>query len=290
MSAQVSALQLREAVRDTFDRVANAPNDAYRFEVGPALAEAVGYPAEVLARFQPALETFTGLAYLHDYLGLRRGERVLDLGCGDGVLTAKLAGLGCAAVGVDAGPDMVRAARALGVDARVMDGHALAFEREFDAVFSNAALHWMKTDPDAVIAGVARALRPGGRFVAEMGGQGNVAAITVALVAALNRRGLDGAAAIPWYFPTPAEYGAKLERHGFEVRRIELLPRPTPLAKGMAAWLETFGEPFLQRLAPAERPPFTAEVVELLRPVLRDGAGYWTADYVRLRFAAVLHH
>ncbi|HEX6013681.1 MAG TPA: methyltransferase domain-containing protein [Geminicoccaceae bacterium] len=225
-----------------------------------------------------------------ELLAPRAGERVLDLGCGDGVLTAKLAGLGCAAVGVDAGPDMVRAARALGVDARVMDGHALAFEREFDAVFSNAALHWMKADPDAVIAGVARALRPGGRFVAEMGGQGNVAAITEALVAALNRRGLDGAAAIPWYFPTPAEYGAKLERHGFEVRRIELLPRPTPLAKGMAAWLETFGEPFLQRLAPAERPPFTAEVVELLRPVLRDGAGYWTADYVRLRFAAVLHH
>ena len=225
-----------------------------------------------------------------ELLAPRAGERILDLGCGDGVLTAKLAGLGCAAVGVDAGPDMVRAARALGVDARVMDGHALSFDREFDAVFSNAALHWMKVDPDAVVAGVARALRPGGRFVAEMGGQGNVAAVTVALVAALDRRGLDGAAAIPWYFPTPSEYGAKLESHGFEVQRMELLPRPTPLPTGMAAWLDTFAEPFLRRLAPDERPPFTAEVVELLRPVLRDSAGRWTADYVRLRFAAVLHH
>jgi SAM-dependent methyltransferase len=225
-----------------------------------------------------------------ELLAPRAGERILDLGCGDGVLTAKLAGVGCATVGVDAGPDMVHAARALGVNALVMDGHALAFDREFDAVFSNAALHWMKADPDAVVASVARALRPGGRFVAEMGGQGNVAAITVALVAALNRRGLDGPAAIPWYFPTPAEYGAKLERHGFEVRRMELLPRPTLLPTGMAAWLDTFAEPFLRLLAPAEREPFKAEVVELLRPVLRDGAGHWTADYVRLRFAAVLHH
>jgi SAM-dependent methyltransferase len=112
-----------------------------------------------------------GMPVVEQLLAPQAGERVLDLGCGDGVLTAKLAGLGCAAVGVDAGPDMVRAARALGVDARVVDGHALAFDREFDAVFSNAALHWMKADPDAVVAGVARALRPGGRFVAEMGGR-----------------------------------------------------------------------------------------------------------------------
>jgi SAM-dependent methyltransferase len=218
------------------------------------------------------------------------GERVLDLGCGDGVLTAKLAELGCAVVGVDAGPDMVRSARARGVDARLADGHSLAFEREFDAVFSNAALHWMSADPDRVIAGVARALRPGGRFVAEMGGHGNVAAITVALVAALNRRGLDGAAAIPWYFPTAQEYRARLERQGFVVRRMELLPRPTPLPTGMAPWLDTFAEPFLKQLPAAEHASLKADVVELLRPALCDGAGRWTADYVRLRFAAVVHH
>jgi trans-aconitate methyltransferase len=223
-----------------------------------------------------------------ELLAPRPGERILDLGCGDGVLTAKLAALGCTVVGVDAGPDMVRSACARGVDARVMDGHALDFEAEFDAVFSNAALHWMRADPDAVIAGAARALRPGGRFVGEMGGHGNVAAITVALVATLDRHGHDGAAAIPWFFPGPDEYRSRLERQGFEVGSIQLLPRPTPLPTGMAPWLETFAEPFLGRLPEAERGAVRAEVVELLRPVLCDPAGRWTADYVRLRFAANL--
>lgn len=223
-----------------------------------------------------------------ELLAPRPGERILDLGCGDGVLTARLAALGCAVVGVDAGPDMVRGACARGVDARLMDGHALTFEQEFDAVFSNAALHWMRADPDAVIAGVARAVRPGGRFVGEMGGHGNVAAITVALTAALNRRGMDGAAAIPWYFPGADEYRRRLEQRGFVVTSIELLPRPTPLPTGMAPWLETFAEPFLRRVPEAERGAVKAEVVALLRPVLCDHVGRWTADYVRLRFAANL--
>jgi SAM-dependent methyltransferase len=183
---------------------------------------------------------------------------------------------------------MVRAAQALGVDARLADGAALPFAREFDAVFSNAALHWMRADPDAVIAGVARSLSPGGRFVGEFGGHGNVAAIIVALVAALARRGIDGAALIPWYFPTPAEYRARLEGQGFAVTAIELIARPTPLPTGMAAWLETFADPFLRPLAEKERPAVRAEAVELLRHVLCDSTGRWTADYVRLRFAAVL--
>ena len=216
------------------------------------------------------------------------GERILDLGCGDGALTARLAEAGCEVVGVDADPDMVRAARQCGVDARLADGAGLPFEREFDAVFSNAALHWMKADPDAVIAGVARALRPGGRFVGEFGGHGNVAAVTVALLAVLARHGVDGSAAHPWYFPTPDEYSDRLTRHGFAVRSIALIPRPTFLPTGMAAWLDTFGNPFFLRIAPQDRAAARDAAVDLLRHALQDRDGQWTADYVRLRFAAVM--
>jgi SAM-dependent methyltransferase len=216
------------------------------------------------------------------------GERILDLGCGDGALTRKLAELGCDVVGVDAGPDMIRVARELGLDAHVVDGHELAFEREFDAVFSNAALHWMKRDPDAVVAGVARALKPGGRFVGEFGGHGNVAAIVTALLAVLARRDLDGMRGHPWYFPTPAAYRKCLEAHGFRVESIDLIPRPTPLPTGMSAWLDTFAEPMLKLLPEGERATVKEEAVELLAPTLRDEAGNWTADYVRLRFRAVL--
>ena len=223
-----------------------------------------------------------------ELLAPRPGERILDLGCGDGVLTRKLTELGCAAVGVDASPDMVREAQALGVDARLADGADLDFDAEFDAVFSNAALHWMSADPDRVIRGVARALRPGGRFVGEFGGHGNVAAIIVALLAVLRRRGIDGTELHPWFFPTPAEYRDRLEAQGFTVERIDLIPRPTPLPTGMAAWLATFADPFLRSIPHAQREQVRAEAVELLRPVLEDKSGAWTADYVRLRFAAVL--
>jgi SAM-dependent methyltransferase len=222
-----------------------------------------------------------------DLLAPKAGERILDLGCGDGVLTEKLAGLGCSVVGVDAAPDMIAAARTRGLDARVMDGESLAFEHEFDAVFSNAALHWMRR-PATVIAGVKRALRPGGRFVGEFGGHTNCAAIVVALIAVLDRRGIDGAAAIPWYFPTPEAYRAELATQGFTVESIDLIPRPTPLPTDMAGWLETFAEGLFAHLAPDERPVARDEVIALLRPCLCDTEGRWTADYVRLRFAARL--
>jgi trans-aconitate methyltransferase len=220
-----------------------------------------------------------------ELLAPQAGERVLDLGCGDGALTRKLAELGVDVVGVDSSVEQVAAARGLGLDARVMSGDALTFADEFDAVFSNAALHWMLR-PAEVITGVWRALRPGGRFVGEMGGHGNVGHIVSALVAALERRGLDGRAAIPWYFPTPDAYRALLGARGFEVRSIELFPRPTPLPGDIVGWLESFAENFTRRVAPAQRPAFLDEVAAALRPTLCDAEGRWTADYVRLRFAA----
>jgi SAM-dependent methyltransferase len=220
-----------------------------------------------------------------DLLAPRAGERILDLGCGDGALTAKLAAMGCDIVGVDGSAEQIGAARALGLDARVANGQALDFDGEFDAVFSNAALHWMK-DADAVIAGVWRALRPGGRFVGELGGFGCVDRIRKALHAALVRRGVDPTNIDPWYFPTPEDYGGRLAARGFVVRSCELIPRPTPLPTDVTGWLEVFAVAFTAPLPPADRAPFLAEVQEALRPALCDAEGHWTADYVRLRFAA----
>ena len=215
------------------------------------------------------------------------GERILDLGCGDGALTRRLVDLGCRVVGVDAGADMVAAARAAGIDARVVDGHDLRFRAEFDAVFSNAALHWMK-EPHRVVAGVRAALVPSGRFVGEFGGRGNVATILGALDAALARRGIDAATLSPFWFPDVDEYRGLLEAHGFAVQALDLFPRPTPLPGSLVAWLETFAQPFGSVLPADERPALLAEVAEACRPALCDSAGRWQADYVRLRFAARL--
>jgi trans-aconitate methyltransferase len=221
-----------------------------------------------------------------ELLAPRPGERILDLGCGDGALTAKLAGLGCRVVGVDASLAQARAARQRGLDVAVVDGHDLPLRPAFDAVFSNAALHWMP-HARAVMAGVWRALEPGGRFVAEMGGRGNVAAIRSALYTALDRRGIDAAAIDPWYFPDPDAYAALLREQGFSVLSMELLPRPTPLPGDMAGWLATFAETFTVVLPEADRPAFVAEVCRMLEPGLRAPDGRWVADYVRLRFAAL---
>ena len=218
-----------------------------------------------------------------DLLAPRPGERILDLGCGDGALTIKLAQRGCSMVGVDASVEMIAAAKALGLDAQVQDGHALSFDGEFDAVFSNAALHWMK-QPQRVIRGVAHALKAGGRFVGEFGGHGNVAAIVAALESALNARGLP--INNPWFFPQPKEYKTMLEAEGFEVQSIELIPRPTLLPGDVKAWLETFAQSFSAAVPLADRPAFIAEVVLALRGKLCDDKGDWYADYVRLRFEA----
>jgi trans-aconitate methyltransferase len=219
-----------------------------------------------------------------ELLAPHAGERILDLGCGDGALTIKLANMECDVVGVDSSAPQVEAARRLGLDARVADGAQLSFDAEFDAVFSNAAIHWMNPVDD-VIAGVWRALRPGGRFVAEFGGHGCVETIKRALIEALGRRGIDGNALVPWYFPTVEDYSARLERKGFAVSYIALIPRPTPLPE-INGWLEIFAQSFMAPLPKNDRTDFIDEVREALRPKLCDRDGKWFADYVRVRFAA----
>jgi trans-aconitate methyltransferase len=220
-----------------------------------------------------------------EWLSPQRGERILDLGCGDGQLTAKIAASGAEVVGVDASPAMVESALTKGIDARICNAEDLPFRSEFDAVFSNAALHWVR-DQDAVLAGVKRALRPGGRFVAEMGGHGNIAAIRVALIAVLERHGCAGLEDGVNYYPTPEGYAARLTSHGLAVEEIQLIPRPTPLPAGMYAWLTTFRSGVLDAVPETLRQAVIDETVALLEPALRDEQGNWTGDYVRLRFIA----
>jgi SAM-dependent methyltransferase len=218
-------------------------------------------------------------------LAPRPGERILDLGCGDGTLTAEIKAAGADVLGVDLSDELLAVARMRGLRVRKVDGHALDFSSEFDAVFSNAALHWMRK-PALVIAGVARALKPHGRFVGELGGHGNVAAIATAMRAIGKARNGNPELVAPWFFPTVEEYRELLAEGGFVVREIALVPRPTALKTGMEGWLRTFGRSFFDQFPEPERSEVLHEVIELLRPSLCDERGVWTADHVRLRFLA----
>ncbi|HSH41574.1 MAG TPA: methyltransferase domain-containing protein [Arenicellales bacterium] len=227
---------------------------------------------------------------LVELLEPRLGEKILDVGCGDGMLTARLAALGCDVLGIDSSPDMVAAAREQGVQARVLDASALADTRDlhgrFDAVFSNAALHWMHP-MDAVARGIALALKPGGRFVAEFGGEGNVARIRDAIHQSLERRGIPAAEVDPWHFPSADEYSSLLTAAGFEMKSIDCFERPTELSSGIAEWIESVARPFLNAVEVDERRGFLDEVEQRLDGTLRRGDGRWWADYVRLRVRAV---
>ncbi len=234
------------------------------------------------AGFVPAL----GNAVL-ELLAPQPGERILDIGCGDGVLTEKLVAAGAEVIGIDADPAMVAAAKEKGLDARKMDARALPFDGEFDAVFSNATLHWVGA-PTVVTAGVLKALKPGGRYVGEFGGFGNIAAIRVALRAVLAARGFRLPNDETSYYPTAEAFRAVLEAGGFTVSECRIIPRQTPLPTGMSAWLNTFRGGFIDSagVPPEKRGQIIEDVRALLRPVLADEAGNWMADYVRIRFAA----
>ncbi|HWG19052.1 MAG TPA: methyltransferase domain-containing protein [Terracidiphilus sp.] len=222
-----------------------------------------------------------------EWLNAQPGEHILDLGCGDGQLTAQLAATGAVVAGVDASAAMVEAARARGIDAEHAPAERLPFPAgSFDAVFSNAVLHWVHHQ-DSMMAEVRRVLRRGGRFVAEMGGHGNIAAIRVGLIAVLARHGYGDREKDVNYFPTPGAYTRRLQKHGFTVERRELIPRPTLLAEGgMAGWLRTFRRGVLDGLPADLRATIVEETCALLAPALQDDEGHSVADYVRLRFIA----
>jgi trans-aconitate methyltransferase len=222
-----------------------------------------------------------------EWLNTQPGEYILDLGCGDGQLTQRIAATGAHVLGVDASQEMVNAARERGIEAEQANAELLPFrDGTFDAVFSNAALHWVR-DQDAMLVQVHRVLRAGGRFVAEMGGHGNIAAIRVALMTVLDRHGYGDREDGVNYYPTSESYRERLTRHGFAVEQMAIIPRPTKLAEsGMEGWLRTFRRGVLDGLPEGVREGVVKETAELLAPALQDEAGNWIADYVRLRFVA----
>jgi trans-aconitate methyltransferase len=222
-------------------------------------------------------------------LAARAGEHILDLGCGTGALTAELASGGAELLGVDRSPEMVAEARKKFPHLRfeVCDARTLQFSTEFDAVFSNAALHWIP-EAERVIQGVARALKPNGRFVAELGGKRNIRNLVTAIEAALAELGISANGANPWFYPSVAEYASLLENHHLEVREAALFDRPTKLEdgeQGLQAWLTMFGGTFLDRVPQNKKNEFLRAVERAARPTLWN-TDHWEIDYRRLRIAA----
>ncbi|HEY0627628.1 MAG TPA: class I SAM-dependent methyltransferase [Allosphingosinicella sp.] len=215
----------------------------------------------------------------------RPGETILDLGCGDGVLTEKIAAAGAKVIGVDASEAMIEAGDARGIEAYVKDGQALDFTEQFDAVFSNAALHWM-LDADAVARGVFRALKPGGRFVGEMGGEGNLRTLRSALREELEVRGYALPAEDPQWYAGIEEFTRVYEGAGFEEIESALIPRETDLEGGVRPWVLTFRAGFMDMagVPDEERPAIAAAVERRVATILQRSDGNWFADYVRLRF------
>jgi trans-aconitate methyltransferase len=216
----------------------------------------------------------------------RPGERVLDIGCGDGYLTEKLASHGATLVGVDYSETLVEAARQRGIDARHGNGEDLQFDSEFDGAFSNAAMHWMLRADDTA-AGVFRALKPGGRFVGEFAGARNAKIIRREIHAALERRGIDAGTIDPWYLPEEDEYRRVLSGAGFVIKYLKLFDRPVSIDYPLAQWIQTFGSPYIKALKNHDEQEFLSEISERARKELLQDDGKWTIDYTRIRFMAV---
>ena len=226
---------------------------------------------------------------LVDLLAPQPGERVLDLGCGTGHLTAKIAERGAVTLGIDSAESMVRRAQQQYPSLRFHTGDALTmeFDQEFDAIFSNAVLHWIRP-PEEAARRMHRALKPGGRLAAELGTHGNVRRLVEAITAAREAVTGTGPSEPPWYFPTLAQYCSLLEHHGLDVTYALAFDRPTPLDggdDGLRHWTQMFGDRLLHGLDEKSRDPVIALAEERLRPALFHD-GRWVADYRRLRVVA----
>ena len=220
-----------------------------------------------------------------DLLDPQEGEKILDLGCGEGRLGLEIAKQGAEVYGVDLSPEMVTQARANGLEAEVMSVTEMSFAQEFDAVFSNATLHWVR-EPQRAVSHIAKALKRGGRFVAEFGGEGNVQHIIKAMRTVFAAHPEYGKFDDFWFFPTPEQYTQILEKHGFEVCYIELIPRPTPI-DDIANWLAVFTNGLTAHLRSSQTEQFRAEVREILKRTIYTADEGWVADYVRLRVKAI---
>lgn len=224
-------------------------------------------------------------------LNAQPGERILDVGCGTGQLTAEIAQFGAEMVGIDASADMIATARKNFPRLRfeVADVTALNFQNEFDVVVSNAALHWVRDQP-AAIASIARALKRRGRLVLEMGGHGNLHNLLNAVYRALRQLGVERPEQLsPWSFPTIGEYASLIEAHGLEVDFAVLFDRATILEggdRGLKLWLEMFGRFAIEAITPDKRKEFVPLAEQFAAPTLFHN-GVWTIDYKRLRIVAV---
>ena len=227
---------------------------------------------------------------LVDLLAPKSDERILDLGCGTGVLTSEIAATGATAFGIDRSPEMVAQAKSKFPALRfeVVDATKMEFDGEFDAVFSNAVLHWIP-EAEQVVRGIARALKPGGRFVAEFGGKGNIQTLVKGFHRAFAGLGMSEPEDVsPWFYPGIAEYAALLEKHGLEVRSASLFERPTVLedgSKGLENWIRVFRETFVEKMGEEAAAKWIHEVERQCRAELfKDGD--WVLDYRRLRITA----
>ena len=219
-----------------------------------------------------------------DLLNPQKNERILDLGCGDGTLAVEIEKFNTKVVAVDLSESMVEKTKEKSIEAYIMSATELPYENEFNAVFSNAVLHWVK-EPETAISKISNALKTNGRFIAEFGGYGNIKYLTDAMQEVFDKNKEYGEFNNPWYFPKDTDYKQMLEANGFEVEYIELIPRPTKI-DDITNWLDIFANGIVSHLTEEQQSVFKEEVRGILKPKIYNEKDGWVADYVRLRFKA----